>query len=66
MAVTLTVTQYPDHVVEVGETILIDSDPFIVREVKPLRESGVFLDFGRNVHHNVVIVTCERFDGMPQ
>lgn len=63
---TLTLTQRPDHVVEQGETVLIDGDPYTVTAVKPQRESGVFLDFGRNARPNVVVVTVERFDGNPR
>ena len=59
----LTLTQYPEHVARLGETVLIDGDPFIVKGVKPKREAGVFLDFGRNVEFNVVELTVERFDG---
>ena len=62
---TLRLSQRPDHTVEVGDTILIDGDPFVVRDVKAQREEGVFLDFGQNVRPNVVIVTIERFDGYP-
>ena len=62
---TLTLTQRPDHVVEQGETVLIDGDPFIVTVIKPQRESGVFLDFGRNVRPNVVVVTVERYSEVP-
>ena len=62
---TLQLTQRPDHVVEQGETVYVDGDPFIVTGIKPQRESGVFLDFGRNVRPNIVVVTVERFDGNP-
>lgn len=61
----LTLTQRPDHVVKVGETVMIDGDPFTVLSVKPVRESGVFLDWNQGVESNVVIVAIERFDGYP-
>lgn len=61
----LTLTQRPDHVARVGETIVIDGTPHVVKGVKPKREAGVFLDFGRNVEFNVVELTVERFDGYP-
>jgi hypothetical protein len=60
---TLLLTQRPDHVAVMGQTILIDGDPFVIKGIKPQRESGVFLDFGRNVRANVVVITVERFDG---
>lgn len=62
---TIQLHQYPDHVVQVGETVFVDGDPFTIRDVKPLRELGSFLDFGREVRPNVVVVTIERFDGNP-
>jgi hypothetical protein len=62
---TLTLHQSPDHTVQVGDTVFVDGDPFVIRDVKPQRESGVFLDWGQNVRANVVVVTVERFDGYP-
>lgn len=62
---TLTITQYPDHTAQVGMTVFIDDDPFIVTDIKPQRESGVFLDFNWIVTPNIVVVTVERFDGYP-
>ena len=58
-------TQRPDHVAHHGETVFIDGDPFVIKGIKPQRESGVFLDWGQNVRPNVVVVTVERFDGYP-
>jgi hypothetical protein len=66
MAVTLQLTQYPDHVVSIGETVMIDDDPFTVTAIKPVRESGVFLDWQQRIVPNIVVVTVERFDGNPK
>ena len=62
---TLTLSQAPDHVAELGQTVFIDGDPFVIREIKPQRESGVFLDWQMRVQSNIVVVTVERFDGYP-
>jgi hypothetical protein len=63
--VNLTLSQSPDHVAELGQTVFIDGDPFVIREIKPQRESGVFLDWQMRVQSNIVVVTVERFDGYP-
>ena len=67
---TLTVHQYPDHVAQLGQTILIDGDPWIVKDIKPQREAGVFLCWhwegsNQRVESNIVVLTVERFDGYP-
>ena len=58
---TLTVHQRPDHVAELGQTVFIDGDPFVIREIKPQREAGVFLDWQMRVQSNIVVVTVERY-----
>ena len=62
---TLRLHQRPDHTVNVGDTVMIDDDPFVIREIKPERESGVFLDWGNVIRPNWVVATVERFDGYP-
>lgn len=57
--------QSPDHVAVVGEVIEIEGNPYIVRGIKPKREAGCFLDYGRVVEYNEVELTVERFDGNP-
>ena len=57
---TLRLTQRPDHVAHIGDTVLVDDDPFVITDVKPERESGVFLDWGQRIEPNIVIVTVER------
>jgi hypothetical protein len=59
----LMLRQRPDHVAHVGETVLLDGDPFVIRSIKPKREAGVFLDYGRAIESNEVELTVERFDG---
>jgi hypothetical protein len=56
-------TQRPDHVAHQGETVFIDGDPFVIKGIKPKRESGCFLDWGQSVEFNEVEVVVERFDG---
>lgn len=57
---TLQLTQRPDHVAHIGDIVLIDDDPYVITDVKPLRESGVFLDWGGRIESNVVVITVER------
>ena len=65
MSAALILTQRPDHVAHVGDTVMIDGDPFTVTAIKPKRESGVFLDWSQAIEYNEVELTVERFDGMP-
>lgn len=62
---TLTITQYPDHTAQVGMTVFIDDDPFIITDIKPQRESGVILGpidgDGYRVVPRIVVVTIERY-----
>jgi len=46
--------------------VMIDDDPFTVIAIKPIRESGVFLDWQQRIVPNIVVVTVERFDGNPK
>ena len=61
--VQLRISQRPDHTVQVGDTVFVDDDPFVIRKLDPVREAGVFLDWGQHVRSNEVVVTIERFDG---
>lgn len=61
----LALHQRPDHVARVGDNVMIDGDPFVIRSIKPLREAGVFLDWNQVIEYSEVIVTVERFDGNP-
>lgn len=61
----LLLTQRPDHVAHKGDTVMIDGDPFLIKEIKPVREAGVFLDWDQRIESNVVVLTVERFDGNP-
>lgn len=59
---TFQLTQRPDHVAHVGDTVMLDDDPYVITEIKPLRESGVFLDWGQRIESNVVVITVERLE----
>ncbi len=61
----LTLDQSPDHVVSVGQTVMVDGDPYIVTAAKPDREAPSFLDWGSVVTPSQVVITVERFDGYP-
>lgn len=62
---TLSLTQRPDHVARVGDTIVYEGTPYVIRDLKPVRESGCFLDWEQRIESNVVVVSVERFDGNP-
>ena len=59
---TLTLTQRPDHVVHIGDIVLLDDDPFTVEDIAPVREAGVFLDWNQRIVSNVVVVTVARVE----
>lgn len=65
MSTELALRQRPDHVARVGANVMVDGDPWVVTNIKPQRERGVFLDFNATVEYNEVVVTIERFDGYP-
>ncbi len=59
----VTLDQSPDHVVSVGQTVMVDGDPYIVRVVAPVKHAPSFLDWGSVVTPSQVVITVERFDG---
>lgn len=59
---TFTLTQRPDHVAHIGDVIQHAGEPFVITEIKPLRESGVFLDWGGQLESNLVVITVERLE----
>ena len=60
MTLSMQLTQRPDHVAHVGDTVLIDDDPYVITAIHRLRESGVFLDWGQRIEANTVVLTVER------
>lgn len=62
---TLLVHQTPGQVRHVGEILMVDGDPFVIKDIKPKREDGVFIDYDSKVEPLVVVVSIERFDGYP-
>lgn len=63
---TVTLDQSPDHVALLGQTVLIDGDPYIVDCSEPVKHEPSFLDWGQVLQPSRVVLTLSRSDGNPE
>ena len=57
---TILVHQTPDHVLQVGEVRTVAGDPYVITDIKPKFEEGMFPDWNGALEYNWVVITVER------